>query len=187
MYDGQMSTRQPARRRAAAQAAPPQDRAARARAAHAHVHDHSERARELLRERGLRVTAPRLALLKVLLDNHRPTSAQELIDAVAGAGDIDDVTVYRTVNVLVEHGIAQTVGTSERGRKFEVHACEGCRVDHPHLECRGCGALRCLEEGVLPSMVVPTELAGFQVEEARLYLYGRCASCQKRPARQRTR
>ena len=65
------------------------------------------------------------------------------------------------------------------GRRFEVHACEGCRIDHPHLQCRSCGSLECLEQGMLPAMLVPTEVAGFLIDEARLYLYGLCPTCRK--------
>lgn len=151
-----------------------------------HDHDHEEQARGLLRRSGLRVTEARLAVLTTLLDNHRPTSAQELIEAVAPQG-MDDVTVYRTVNTLVEHNIAQPVGTTDRGRRFEVHACAGCRVDHPHLQCRRCGSLDCLEpaggagtdQGLSPVIHVPREIGGFLVDEARLYLYGVCGACRK--------
>jgi Fe2+ or Zn2+ uptake regulation protein len=159
-------------------------------------------ARELLRARGLRMTTPRLAVLTALLDKHRPTTAQELISAVEEQAkkaqgearealpsegrsrprrspQIDQVTVYRTLNTLVDEGIAQAVGTTDRGRRFEVHACEGCRVDHPHLQCRRCGTLECMEQGLLPALLVPTEVGGFLVDEAKLYLYGVCASCRK--------
>lgn len=142
-----------------------------------HDHNHGDQARELLRKRGLRITGPRLAVLTALLDEHRPTSAQELIDAVAAQG-MDQVTVYRTLNTLVDEGIAQAVGTTDRGRRFEVHACEGCRIDHPHLQCRSCGALECLEHGLLPALLVPTEVGGFLVDEAKLYLYGLCPKCR---------
>lgn len=142
-----------------------------------HSHDHKEQARTLLGKCDLRMTAARLAVLTTLIDSHRPTSAQEVIDKLAPSG-IDLVTVYRTLNTLVEAGIAQAVGTTDRGRRFEVHACEGCRIDHPHLECRRCGHLVCLEHGLWPTMIIPTELADFQVEEARLYLYGVCGSCR---------
>lgn len=140
-------------------------------------HDHREQARKLLGKGDLRITTPRLLVLTMLIDSHRPTSAQEVIEKLAAEG-IDHVTVYRTLNTLVDAGIAQAVGTTDRGRRFEVHACEGCRIGHPHLECRRCGHLVCLEQGLLPTMIVPSELAGFQVEEARLYLYGLCSSCQ---------
>jgi Fur family ferric uptake transcriptional regulator len=145
--------------------------------AHDHAHDHREHARELLSNRGLRITAPRLAVLTVLLDKHRPTSAQELIDAAETQG-MDQVTVYRTLNTLVDENIAQAVGTTDRGRRFEVHACEGCRIDHPHLQCRRCARLECLEQGMLPAMLVPTEVGGFLIDEAKLYLYGLCPTCR---------
>ena len=92
---------------------------------------------------------------------------------------IDQVTVYRTLNTLVDEGIAQAVGTTDRGQRFEVHACEGCRVDHPHLQCRSCGALECMEQGLLPALLVPAEVGGFLVDEAKLYLYGICPNCRK--------
>ncbi|MCS6913988.1 MAG: Fur family transcriptional regulator [Myxococcales bacterium] len=153
----------------------------------AHDHDHEAQARALLRERDLRVTRPRLAVLTALLDLHRPASAQELIEAVAvrGLPGMDDVTVYRTVNTLVEHGIAQQVGTTDRGRRFEVHACDGCQIDHPHLQCRRCGRLDCLEQAILPTVVIPTELGGYLIDKARLYLYGLCAACRPPAPRKR--
>lgn len=134
-------------------------------------------ARELLRKQGLRITGPRLAVLSALLEMHRPTSAPELIDAAAGQG-MDHVTIYRTLNTLVEAGIAQAVGTTDRGRRFEVHASEGCRVDHPHLSCRHCGALECLEHALLPALTVPTEVGGYLIDEAKLHLYGMCPDCR---------
>jgi Fur family ferric uptake transcriptional regulator len=118
-----------------------------------------------------------MAVLTALLDAHRPVSAQELIDKIVGSG-IDFVTVYRTLNMLVDEGIAQAVGTTERGRRFEVHACEGCHVDHPHLQCRSCGDMTCMEHGLLPTTLVPTDIAGFRVEKATLYLTGVCAKCR---------
>ena len=168
-HDRKMSTDKPRR-------APPRPSVGKSAAGH-QSHDHKEQARKLLSKGDLRITSPRLAVLTMLIDSHRPTSAQEVIDKLAPEG-IDHVTVYRTLNTLVDSGIAQAVGTTDRGRRFEVHACEGCRVDHPHLECRRCGQLACLEHGLLPTMVIPTELAGFQIEEARLYLYGVCGICQ---------
>lgn len=131
----------------------------------------------LLREHGLKVTTTRLLILKALLDRHRPTSPQELLESFPEHG-IDQVTVYRTLTTLVENGVAQPVSTIDGSRRFEVHACEGCRIDHPHLQCRRCGELDCLEEGVLPPAIIPTRLGGYLIDEAKLYLFGICPACQ---------
>jgi Fe2+ or Zn2+ uptake regulation protein len=149
------------------------------RAGHAgtHRHDHSIQAEVLLRERGLKVTTPRLLVLKALLDAHRPTSAQELLESLLGEG-LDQVTVYRTLTTLAESNVAQQVSTIDGSRRFEVHACDGCRVGHPHLQCRSCGALDCLEEGIMPTPLIPTRLGGYLIDEARLYLFGTCPKCQ---------
>lgn len=143
-----------------------------------HHHDHAEQAESLLRTQGLKVTESRLLVLKALLDRHRPTTAQELLEQLSAHG-LDQVTVYRTLATLSEHQIAQPVSTIDGSRRFEVHACEGCRIDHPHLQCRRCGALECLEEGVLPSPLIPTRLGGYLIDEAKLYLFGLCPACQK--------
>lgn len=142
-----------------------------------HRHDHAVQAEVLLRERGLKVTTPRLLVLKALLDAHRPTSAQELLDSLLGEG-LDQVTVYRTLTTLTEINLAQQVSTTDGSRRFEVHVCEGCRIDHPHLQCRICGALDCLEEGIVPAPLIPTRLAGYLIDEAKLYLFGTCPKCQ---------
>ncbi|MBL9003991.1 MAG: transcriptional repressor [Myxococcales bacterium] len=149
----------------------------RSTASGSHRHDHTIQAEVLLRERGLKVTTPRLLVLKALLDAHRPTSAQELLDSLAGEG-LDQVTVYRTLTTLTEIKLAQQVSTIDGSRRFEVHVCDGCRVDHPHLQCRVCGALDCLEEGVLPTPLIPTRLGGYLIDDAKLYLFGTCPACQ---------
>ena len=56
-----------------------------------------------------------------------------------GELDIDFVTVYRTVNTFVARRVARQIGTTERGRRYEVFAADACHVDHPHLQCRSCG------------------------------------------------
>lgn len=131
----------------------------------------------LLREHGIKVTTTRLLVLKALLDRHRPTSPQELLESIPEHG-LDQVTVYRTLTTLVESGLAQPVSTIDGSRRFEVHACEGCRVSHPHLQCRRCGELVCLEEGVLPPPIIPTRLGGYLIDEAKVYLFGTCPACQ---------
>lgn len=138
----------------------------------------SDSAAALLRAQGLKVTETRLVLLRALLERHKPSTAQELLEDLAGHG-LDQVTVYRTLATLVENHIAQPVSTLDGTRRFEVHAGEGCRIDHPHLQCRRCGALECLEKGILPTPILPTRVLGYVIDEAKLYLLGLCPKCHK--------
>lgn len=145
---------------------------------------HTVQAEVLLRERGMKVTTPRLLVIKALLDRHRPTTAKELELALRGSS-LDRVTIYRSLMALAAAGIAQPVSTTDGSRRFEIHAGPGCYAEHPHVQCRDCGALECLESGFLPSPLVPTQLAGYRIDEARLYLFGSCPRCQReaRPKR----
>ena len=59
---------------------------------------------QILRENGLRVTAPRLAVLGVLLKAKSPMSHTEVLDTL---GDTvwDQATVYRNLVKLTEAGV----------------------------------------------------------------------------------
>lgn len=139
---------------------------------------HDRRARSQLRDAGLRVTGPRVAVLGTLLAAGRPLSASELIAAVSHQ-EIDVVTVYRILQSLLDAKITRAVGTTQRGRRFESHTGKDCQVDHPHLQCRSCGTMTCMEPSAVQTPLVPTMIAGFQVEHAALYLTGICARCRE--------
>lgn len=139
---------------------------------------HIRRARSQLRDAGLRVTEPRVAVLSTLLGAGRPLTASELIAAVSHQ-EIDVVTVYRILQSLLDANIARAVGTTQRGRRFESHTGKDCPVDHPHLQCRSCGIMTCIESSSIPTPLVPVMIAGFQVEHATLCLTGICARCRE--------
>ena len=61
--------------------------------------------RELLRENGLRVTAPRVAVVGVLSEAEVPLSHTEVVQRL-GDTDWDPATVYRNLVKLREAGIA---------------------------------------------------------------------------------
>lgn len=139
---------------------------------------HIRWARSQLREAGLRVTEPRVAVLSTLLAAARPLTASELIAAVSHR-ELDIVTVYRILQSLLDANIARAVGTIQRGRRFESHTGKDCPVDHPHLQCRSCGTMTCIESSAIPTPLVPVMIAGFQVEHAALCLTGICDRCRE--------
>ena len=67
-----------------------------------------------MKERSLRVTTPRLAMLNILAEATRPMSAEE-IHAAAGDGTLDLVTVYRSLGALDEAGSKRSFGTGLSG------------------------------------------------------------------------
>lgn len=136
-----------------------------------------DEASRILRERGLRATRQRLAVLAVLLAACRPLSAPELIATLDTTG-IDFTTVYRALDMLVSEAIARAVGTLQPERRFEIHAPFGAPSLHPHVQCRRCGILSCIKQGLLPAPTLPFDVGGFLVERTDLYLLGWCAECR---------
>jgi Fur family transcriptional regulator, ferric uptake regulator len=90
-----------------------------------------------IRARGGRVTAPRVAILEVLLDGPHHATVDELERRVrATTPDVHQATFYRTLAALEELGIV-----------YHLHMDHGPSVwhlaveEHEHLVCRACGAI----------------------------------------------
>jgi Fur family transcriptional regulator, ferric uptake regulator len=92
---------------------------------------------EKIRARGGRVTAPRVAILQVLLNGPHHATVEDLEDRVrATAPDIHQATFYRTLAALEELGVV-----------YHLHVDHGPSVwhiaveEHEHLVCKSCGAI----------------------------------------------
>ena len=81
----------------------------------AHAHDHAARAplalqqaQELCKARGERLTPIRQRVLAALYTTHKPLSAYDLIETLAGedAKRLAPVTIYRTMDFLIAQGLA---------------------------------------------------------------------------------
>ena len=165
-----------------------------------------ERYKALLRESKLRVTSVRLAILRALEDAHEAMTAQQMFDrgAAAGAapgrksskpgrkgageeegGAPDRVTVYRTLNSLVESGIAHRVDPGDRVFRFSLTDHAKCSEhhhvhEHPHFVCDSCGKVQCLQgaEVVIKTQDEDTaRTARWRVKQQDVVLHGTCDAC----------
>lgn len=135
----------------------------------AHGHDDVP---SLLRAAGLRVTQVRVAVMESLARTRVAMSAADVIEALetshlvsrdeggrAGGGvsasrkrePVDKVTVYRTLNALVDANLAHKIDPGDRVFRYSLtdHArCTGEHHDHehPHVICERCGVVECLDD-----------------------------------------
>ncbi|TAH40788.1 MAG: transcriptional repressor [Betaproteobacteria bacterium] len=131
-------------------------------------------ARERIAARGGRVTRTRLVVLELLQCSEHPLSHDEIGDALAAAGVAHDrVTLYRTLDWLVEQGLARRIAGGERAWRFE--AVRDAAHRHAHFHCDRCGQVVCLE-GLEPAPATGLP-SGFHVDRAELVLHGSCAAC----------
>jgi Fur family ferric uptake transcriptional regulator len=102
-----------------------------------------------IREAGLRVTQPRLAVLQVLEKQRGPLSHADLINALDGQG-FDRVTLYRNLNDLADAGIVARTEVGDHVWRFELRKrAEAHSGVHPHFTCTDCGTVACLPGDVV--------------------------------------
>ena len=90
-----------------------------------------------MKSKSLRITNPRLAMLRVLSECKNPINAEE-IHQLAGDGTLDLVTVYRNLDSLEEAGVVQR-HPIERGKN--LYALVSPDHHHHHVICRRCGLI----------------------------------------------
>lgn len=139
---------------------------------------------EMLRAQGLKVTANRLELFRVLSGHARPLSSAELARVLTARG-ISVATVYRMTQQLAEAGLVHAVMVGHDNIGYELVA--PFRPHHDHLLCTGCGRTFDLADCGLDTIVRELgQRQGYEVTFHSLELHGLCPSCQTNthPARQ---
>jgi len=68
------------------------------------------RARQILEQRGIRPTSQRVKVAEILLTSPRHLTAEQILVAVRQAtGHVSKATVYNTLNLFVEQGLAREI------------------------------------------------------------------------------
>jgi Fe2+ or Zn2+ uptake regulation protein len=132
--------------------------------------------RELLRERGMRVTPQRLLLHRALRELDRHVTADELLDAVTESlPNASLPTVYSTLELFEELGLVRRVPATAGAALYDPRTDE-----HQHLHCRRCGAVEDLDEQVEATAALrAARRRGFQPDAAELVVSGLCAACAR--------
>ena len=132
-----------------------------------------------LRDAGLRVTRPRLAVLDALA-GHPHADADTLVTVARQAHPtLSPQAVYGVLKALVAVGLARRVEPAGAPALYEVRVGD----NHHHLVCRSCGAVADVDctVGAAPCLV-PSGTAGFVIDEAEVVFWGSCRDCQEQAA-----
>lgn len=122
---------------------------------------------------GLRATAPRVAVLRILTASPKPLSHSEVIQAV-GSDDWDQATLYRNLLKLVEVNLARVASQMGGITRYETRNDDDPHV-HPHFSCETCGKVECLPEAKLGGNV---EVRWHEsLADSQLQLIGNCPDC----------
>lgn len=137
-----------------------------------------ERFAAFLEQRGRRLTRRRRLVAEVFFRAGSHLSVEELaVLAKERDRGVGTATVYRTLNLLKEAGLASglTGGTAPR---YEPPSTQG---HHDHAICRACGRIEEFRDSRIEALQARVaERLGFAVTDHRLEIYGLCASCRRR-------
>jgi Fur family ferric uptake transcriptional regulator len=123
---------------------------------------------------GLKHTKQRDLILIAFLDCNEHISAEQLYQKVRNDNpSIGFTTVYRTLKLLVEAGLAQERHFDDGLTRYEVE-----HDHHDHLVCLQCGKIIEFESEEIESAQerIAAEY-GFKILRHRHELYGHCSSC----------
>jgi len=127
-----------------------------------------------LRDAGLRVTRPRLAVLDALVElAHADT--ESVIGAVRRElPEVSHQAVYDSLRTLTASGLARRIQPSGSVARYEVRVGD----NHHHLVCRSCGAIADVDcaVGEIPCLTASDD-HGYVVDEAEVIYWGQCPAC----------
>lgn len=129
---------------------------------------------EVLRSRGLRLTAQRQLILEAVheLGHSTPEQVHNAVREVAAGVNI--TTIYRTLELLEELGLVTHTHLSHGSPTYHRAGDD----QHVHLVCRSCGAVDEVDPATLTPLagLLATE-RGFQVDIGHVSFFGVCRKC----------
>ena len=140
------------------------------------MHDVEDR----LRRAGLRVTAPRVAVLRVLDASTDHPRVDQVIERVRSSGvSISTQAAYDVCEALQQAGLVRRIEPAGSPARFEPRVGD----NHHHLVCRSCGVAVDVDCAVgYTACLEPSDRRGFEIDEAEVTYWGLCPQCRERSA-----
>lgn len=127
-------------------------------------------------KQGLRSTRQRDVILDIFLSTHEHLSVEELyLKVKASHPGIGQATVYRTLKLFVESGLAREMTFPDGQTRYEHQLAN---EHHDHLICTSCHRIIEFEDATIERL--QQEIAqrhGFALTGHKMQLYGICPAC----------
>lgn len=133
---------------------------------------------DLLRSAGLRVTGPRVAILKMLAAHPHSTADDVLRTVRDDYGAVSTQTVYDALHAMVGSGLIRRIEPAGHSALYERRVGD----NHHHLVCRQCATIVDIPCAVnyTPCLTAAHESefsAGYAIDEAEVTYWGICPRC----------
>lgn len=141
--------------------------------------DHRATLKAYIAKHGLKTSRQRELIAEVFFASPGHLSVDELLERVRSQDPkVGQATVYRTMKLLVEIGLA---GARQFGDGHTRYEPVESREHHDHLICTSCGKIVEFHNSQIEEL--QTRVArqhGFVVTRHKLELYGLCADCRRK-------
>ena len=133
----------------------------------------------LLRSADLRVTRPRLAVLRAVRRHPHADTGSVLAAVRAEQPAVSHQAVYDVLRALTTAGLLRRIQPSGSVARYEARVGD----NHHHVVCRSCGTVADVDcaVGVRPCLDA-SDTHGFVVDEAEVTYWGLCPACATHPA-----
>ena len=128
----------------------------------------------LLRSADLRVTRPRLAVLRSLRRHPHSDTGTVLAAVRVDVPAVSHQAVYDVLGALTDSGLVRRIQPAGSVARYELRVGD----NHHHVVCRSCGSVADVDcaVGVRPCLDA-SETHGFVVDEAEVTYWGTCPDC----------
>jgi Fur family peroxide stress response transcriptional regulator len=132
---------------------------------------------ETLRKKGYKATPQRIAICRFALHSRDHPTAQRIYDEVRTVHPtVSLATVYKTLQILMEHRLIQEPSFHEGQAKFDSYV-----EPHINLVCLRCGKIQDLDDPAARETIARiTATTEFTRIGQRLDIYGICRVCHDR-------
>jgi len=131
---------------------------------------------ERLKEKSLRITSQRLAIIDVLVEQGHIHPGAYFIyrEARKKRKNLSLSTTYATINELIRYGIIKALEFDGRENR-----CEGNLDEHINLICDRCGKIVDYKPPLFVDRMNVRKTTGFVITSNRWEYYGYCQDCSK--------
>ncbi len=137
-----------------------------------------EELKTIVKKRGLKYSAQREQILKVLFNAKNHLTPEEIYQEVKKENSsIGLATVYRTLSFLEREEMVSSISFGSEGKKYELNRGE----HHDHMICIKCGKIiEFFDEELEQLQEEIAQRASFKLITHQMNMYGICNECQKK-------
>jgi Fur family ferric uptake transcriptional regulator len=136
--------------------------------------------KRILKEKQLKFTRQREQILKTLYENEGHFSPEEILRLIQADDPemrVGIATIYRTLALLEEEGLAESISFGKAGKRYEI----GMKKHHDHLICTQCGRIIEFVDDVIEAR---QEEVGrkfdFTITDHTMKILGICKECREK-------